>query len=394
MSFFSIIKEDQGSRARTGIIHTLHGDLKTPVLMTVGTKATVKGITPRMLEEIGVQVVLANTYHLHLNPTSELIAEMGGLHKFMNWPGPIFTDSGGFQVFSMGHGTVSDEIKGRGNRHKTKTLLEISEAGARFRSYLDGSEHLLSPERSMQIQHNLGADMIAAFDECTPFHVEKSYTKASMAMTHRWLDRSIAELKRLNSPQALFGIIQGGVYPDLRKISTNYIAQSNTPGICIGGSLGQNKKQMYEVVKMVTQMLPKEKPVHLLGIGDLDDLVIGVENGIDSFDCVTPTRNARHGVVYSRAGGVNYKLQITNSRFKSDKSSIDPGCSCYVCSNFSRSYLRYLLKAKEMLGYTLCSYHNIYFITDFMRQIRAAINEERFGEFKKEWGFQDSSFKT
>jgi queuine tRNA-ribosyltransferase len=268
MSFFSIIHKDKKTRARAGIIHTQHGDLETPMIMTVGTKGTVKGITTRQLEEIGVSVILANTYHLYLSPGNDLIREAGGLHKFMNWNKPMFTDSGGFQIFSMGHGTIAEEIKGVG-RNGSKTLLKLTEEGATFRSYIDGSTHLLTPEKSIQIQYDLGADMIAVLDECTPMHVSKRYTERSMEMTHRWLLRCKNEHKRLGSKQALYGIIQGGVYDDLRKHSTEFIAKQNMDGICIGGCLGKDKEEMARTVRMTTDLLPKEKPVHLLGLVEI-----------------------------------------------------------------------------------------------------------------------------
>ena len=380
-NFFKIQEKDQKSKARAGVIHTLHGDLETPMIMIVGTRATVKSMTPRQLEEIGVPVVLCNTYHLFLTPGEDLIHESGGLHQFMNWPKPIFTDSGGFQIFSMGHGTVAEEIKGKSNMNREKTLLKISEEGASFRSYLDGSIHSLTPEKSIQIQHKLGADMIAVLDECTPFHVQKSYTEDSMHMTHRWLERCQAEHRRLSSRQALFGIIQGGVYPDLRQQSADFIAQADTDGICIGGSLGQDKKQMQEVVEMTIDRLPREKPVHLLGIGDLETLLFGVKMGIDTFDCVAPTRNARHGLLFCSETKTK-KIQITNSAYRRDLNPIDKNCDCYVCRNFSRAYISYLLRAREMLGVELCTYHNVHFVVSFMKKIRQAILDNRLEEFE------------
>jgi len=387
--FFTIEKKDHKSSARAGVIHTLHGDLPTPTIMIVGTKGTVKGISSEELKTINVPVVLCNTYHLFLSPGENLVADFGGLHGFMNWSGPIFTDSGGFQIFSMGHGTVSDEIKGKGNRHIQKTLLEISEHGAKFKSYLNGDIKLLTPEKSIEIQHKLGADMIAAFDECTPFHVDKFYTQRSMEMTHRWLLRCIKKHQKLNSSQALFGIVQGGIYQDLRKKSANFISKQNTKGICIGGSLGQDKTQMRAIVSYTKQLLPPEKPVHLLGIGDLDDLIAGVEMGIDTFDCVSPTRNARHGLLFSTQSK-NFKLSITSSIFKNDHCPIDENCCCKVCQNYSRAYLRYLLKAKEILGVILCSHHNIHFITNFMHLMRKSILQDCFQEFKIAFQNQDN----
>lgn len=382
--FFTVQKKDAHSRARAGVIHTLHGDLETPCLMTVGTKASVKTLSTEDLKKVGVGCVLCNTYHLHLHPGEDLIAQMGGLHGFMGWDGPMFTDSGGFQVFSMGHGTVADEIKSSEKRHSRNRVLKISEEGVNFQSYLDGSHKMLTPESSLQIQHKLGADMIAAFDECTPFHVDKIYTRKSMEMTHRWLDRCIVEHEKSQSTQALYGIIQGGVYDDLRKISTDFIEKSNTPGICVGGSLGKDKHQMYDVVDMVLQRISPEKPVHLLGIGDLDDLVAGVERGIDTFDCVTPTRNARHGLLFS-SETPEKKLRITNAPFREDSSPIDKNCTCEVCKNYSRAYIHYLFRAKEFLAIRLATYHNVHFIQNFVREMRESILEDRFQSFKETW---------
>ena len=382
--FFTIEKQDTQSRARAGVIHTLHGDLETPCLMTVGTKASVKTLSSEDLQKIGVGCVLCNTYHLHLYPGEDLVAKMGGLHAFMRWDGPMFTDSGGFQVFSMGHGTVADEIKGSEKRHSRNRVLSISEEGVKFQSYLDGNHKMLTPESSIQIQHKLGADMIAAFDECTPFHVDKIYTRQSMEMTHRWLDRCIAEHKKLKSTQALYGIIQGGVYEDLRNISADYIEQSNTPGICIGGSLGKDKSQMYEVVDMVMKRLSPEKPVHLLGIGDLDDLIAGVKRGIDTFDCVTPTRNARHGLLFC-SESPDKKIRITNAPFREDEGPIDANCTCEVCQNYSRAYIHYLFRAKEFLAIRLATYHNVHFIQHFMKEMRQAILEDRLDAFEEKW---------
>ena len=379
--FFEIQEKDKKTRARAGVINTLHGSLETPAIMIVGTRATVKSITPRQLEEIGVPVVLCNTYHLFLNPGEDIIEKSGGLHGFMNWQKPIFTDSGGFQIFSMGHGTVAEEIKGKQNMNRQKTLLEITEDGATFKSYLDGSIHTLTPESSIQIQKKLGADMIAVLDECTPFHVNKEYTKSSMEMTHRWLERCQAEHRRLKSKQALFGIIQGGVYEDLREISTDFVVRADTDGICIGGSLGKNKEQMQKVVDQTCSRIPPEKPVHLLGIGDLETLLFGVKMGIDTFDCVAPTRNARHGLLFCNEKK-DKKIQITHSAYRSDLNPIDKTCSCYVCQNFSRAYINYLLRAREMLGVELCTYHNIHYVVSFMRRIREAILEGSLSEFR------------
>ncbi len=386
--FFKILKKDKKTKARAGVINTLHGPLETPVLMTVGTKANVKAITPAQLKEIGVGVVLCNTYHLFLSPGEDIVEKMGGLHGFMNWDGPIFTDSGGFQIFSMGHGIDANEVKSIKSQNVSKTLLKITEEGATFKSYIDGSKHMLTPEKSIQVQNKLGADMIVALDECTPMHVDKTYTRRSMEMTHRWLLRCIKEHKKLKSKQALYGVIQGGVYKDLRKISTDFIVKTDTEGICIGGSLGKDKAGIYKTVSdVIGDDFPEDKPVHFLGIGsDLEELVRCVELGVDTFDCVTPTRNARHGSLYSTEAK-NFKMNINNSKFRKDPAPIDKNCDCYVCKNFSRAYINFLLRAKEMLGVELCSYHNIYFMNDFMRKMREAILDGRFFEFQKRYGF-------
>jgi queuine tRNA-ribosyltransferase len=381
MNFFEIEKTDKKSRARAGKIRTAHGDFKTPVLMTVGTKAAIKGgVDSEFLKKIGGEVLLANTYHLHLNPGENLIAKFGGLHKFCGWDGPIFTDSGGFQIFSMGHGTVSDEIKGKGMRHKKRTLLQISERGAKFKSYRDGAEKFLTPESSMEIQFKLNSDLIAAFDECTPFHAGKFYTENSMHRTHRWLDRCVAELKKLKSRQNLFSIIQGGIWPDLRKISCEVCGNSETPGICIGGSLGDSKLKMMEIVDFCTANLPREKPVHLLGIGDFPDLISAINFGVDSFDCVAPTRDARHGSLFCR-GEKKWRISISNSKFKNDAGPIDPNCDCEVCRKYSRAFLRYLFSAGETLAVNLATRHNIFFVQNFVREIRTAILAGKFKEF-------------
>ena len=383
MEFFKVEKSCGQTSARAGVLQVEHGKVQTPVLMTVGTKANVKSVDTQILQSLGVQVVLANTFHLHIFPGESLVASFGGLHKFMSWPGPMFTDSGGFQVFSMGHGNVADEIKGKGMRHGKRTLLKIDESGAVFKSYRDGAEKILTPEISMQIQHKLGADMVAAFDECTPFHAGKIYTEKSMHRTHRWLKRCQSEMARIGSKQKLFGIVQGGVFEDLREISCNFVANAGTSGICIGGSLGRNKQQMASVVEFCMKRLPKEKPVHLLGVGDFPDLVLAVESGVDSFDCVSPTRNARHGLLFSREFP-SWKMNLTASIFKADPRPICKSCQCPVCQKYSRGYLHFLLRANEMLGMQLCTMHNIFFMHDFMRKMREAILHDNFPSFKNE----------
>src|SRR4051794_37217136 len=296
---FELLHEDTGSCARTARFSTPHGVVETPAFMPVGTQGTVKGLDPGRLRETGAQMILANTYHLSLRPGEKIVAALGGLHSFMGWDGPILTDSGGFQVFSMGHGTVADEIKGRGpggpgGSERGGAILEIAEEGVRFRSYVDGRERFLSPEGSMEVQAALGSDVALAFDECTPFHVSRDYTARSTERTHRWLDRCLRwHAEHGPGGQVVYGIVQGGAHEDLRRESAATVAASGCPGIAIGGSLGQDKAQMHEVVGWAVAELPGERPRHLLGIGEVDDLLWGVELGIDTFDCAMPTRLAR-----------------------------------------------------------------------------------------------------
>jgi queuine tRNA-ribosyltransferase len=376
MSFsFEFIKPLQNSRARLGKITTPHGVIETPAFIFCATKAAIKGLTPLQMKEAGTQVILSNTYHLMLQPGSGLIQEMGGLHKFMNWDGPTLTDSGGFQIFSLGHGSVAQEIKGNRQtaNNKNKNLLKITEEGALFKSYLDGSTHLLTPEKSIQVQKELGADLIVVLDECTPFHVDKDYTRSSMEMSHRWAARSYAEFKRHdNNTQSLYGIIQGGVYEDLRKESCDFVNSQPFFGHAIGGSLGANKEQMAEVITMTARRLDEKRPVHLLGIGGIKDIIKGVENGIDTFDCVHPTRIARHGGALVKGGDENGRdhINLHNSKYKTDKKPIENDCNCYTCSNFSRAYLKHLLKSQELLGLQLITIHNVHFMNRLMAEIR------------------------
>ena len=391
---WKIKKNSSQSRARTGIITTPHGKIYTPVFIFCGTKAALKSVNVKDAERCGTQIILSNTYHLMLQPGSEIIAEHGGLHQFMNWKGPMLTDSGGFQIFSLGHGSVADEIKGRSlNNNRKKSLLKISEEGALFKSYIDGSNHLLTPERSIEIQRNIGADLILVFDECTPFHVGKTYTADSMLRSHRWSQRSIKGFQTSSvfkscygsaGPQVLYGIIQGGIYYDLRDESIEFnLKNSNFFGLAIGGSLGSSKEQMYEIVKYISSKLENKKPVHLLGIGDPKDIWCLVRWGIDSFDCVSPTRLARHGtaLMKTQAGKINLK----NSECKNDLLPIDIYCSCVTCGNYSKSYLHHLFKSNELLGYQLLSIHNINFMNSLMLYIRKAINNDNLEEAENEW---------
>jgi len=390
---FEILKKSKKSRARLGKIHTPHGVVETPNFIFCATKAAIKGGTPQMMREEGTQIILSNTYHLMLQPGSDLVRKMGGLHKFMGWDGPMLTDSGGFQIFSLGYGSVADEIKGRRSTQRPKTLLKISEEGAIFKSYLDGKKHVLTPEKSIQIQRDLGADLIVCFDECTPFHVDKSYTARSMRMSHRWGVRCLEEFARgADGTQALYGIIQGGVYPDLRQESVDFVNENPFFAHAIGGSLGANKTQMAEVVEMTAAGLSPERPIHLLGIGGITDIIHGISQGIDTFDCVHPTRIARHGGAlvprhlreeFGDPGKEH--INIRNSRFKEDPEPIDPTCGCSTCKNFSRSYLHHLMKAKELLAMTAITTHNVHFMNRFMTALRQAMHEDRFEEEAKFW---------
>ena len=391
---WQVNKVSKSSRARTGVISTPHGKINTPAFIFCGTKAALKSYSTFDAKKNNTQIILSNTYHLMLQPGSKIIAQHGGLHSFMNWDGPMLTDSGGFQIFSLGHGSVADEIKGRGIiKNRNKSLLNISEEGALFKSYVDGRNYLLSPEKSIDIQRDIGADLILVFDECTPFHVDKSYTAKSMQRSHRWAVRSINSFKRKNiyscnygsaGSQALYGIIQGGVYDDLRDESIDFNLNSKSFfGLAIGGSLGSSKEEMYKVVKYTSSKLSNNHPVHLLGIGDPLDIWNLVKWGIDTFDCVSPTRLARHGaaLVKSRKGKINLK----NSEFKNKIEPIDKTCGCVTCTNYTASYLHHLLKSEELLVLTLITDHNIYFMNSLMEYIRNSINKNNLEEAENNW---------
>lgn len=359
---YEILKECKSTGARIGRFHTPHGSFETPIFMPVGTQATVKAVTPRDLKEIGAQVILSNTYHLYLRPGHELVKEAGGLHKFMNWDRPILTDSGGFQVFSL-----SD-------------LREIKEEGVYFRSHLDGSTHFIGPEESMEIQNALGADIIMAFDECAPYPC--SYEEAARAVerTTRWAIRCKEAHKRQD--QALFGIIQGNVYKDLRLKSAEEILALDFPGYGIGGlSVGEPKPLMYEMLDVLMPAMPKDKPRYLMGVGSPDALIEGVIRGVDMFDCVLPTRIARNGTAMTSQG----RVVVRNASYQRDFSPLDPECDCYTCQNFTRAYIRHLVKAQEILASTLITIHNLRFLVRLMEKVKEAIWEDRLLEFKKEF---------
>jgi queuine tRNA-ribosyltransferase len=392
MSFsFTYYRPSPHSRARLGHLSTPHGIVETPAFIFCATKAAIKAVTPQQMKEAGTQFILSNTYHLMLQPGPEVVAQAGGLHKFTGWNGPILTDSGGFQIFSLGHGSVAAEIKGNRQNQRPKTLLRITEEGAKFKSYIDGRMHLLTPERSIEIQRLLGPDFVVVLDECTPYHVDKKYTERSMHLSHRWGQRSLAEFQRHdNGQQKLYGIIQGGVYPDLRLQACDFVNSQPFFGHAIGGSLGASKAQMYDVVAMTMDRLDPDRPVHLLGIGGIRDIFAGVEQGIDTFDCVHPTRLARHGGALVRpenAGSNNNKehINLRNSQYKTDFTPIEPDCECSTCANHSKGYLHHLLKAQELLAYTLITIHNVYFMNRLLAAIRQAIAKGTLEQEKSRW---------
>lgn len=355
---FSFEIDATQGRARTGRFHTPHGEIQTPAFAPVGTQATVKSLTPEHLTDLGATLILANTYHLHLRPGEELVANMGGLHSFMNWSAPILTDSGGFQVFSLA---------------KSRT---IDDDGVIFKSHIDGSTHRLTPEKTITIQESLGADIIMAFDECAEPY-DKTYSEIALNRTHTWAERSLRAKTR--SDQALFGIIQGGIFEDLRIMSAEYIASLGFPGNAIGGlSVGETKNEMYRILEVVDHVLPEDKPRYLMGVGTPEDLVNSVMRGVDIFDCVLPTRLARHNAAMTRFGE---RLNLVNANFASDQLPIENDCHCYTCKNFSRAYIRHLIIAKEMLSSTLLSIHNLFSLISLLDDIRNAIIAGKFNEF-------------
>lgn len=387
---FRITKTVPGTRARVGVLATPHGVLPTPAFIFCATKGAIKAAQPRELTDANVDIILSNTYHMMLQPGAELVAKMGGLHRFSGWRGPMLTDSGGYQIFAFGHGSVSEEIKGNRPRETAdRTLLKVEEQGATFRAYTDGRKILLTPEDSIAIQQKLGADLIVVLDECTPFHVDRDYTQRSMHMSHRWGHRCLEAFDRAegmgsSGSQALYGIVQGGVYEDLRHESAGFVAETDFFGQAVGGCLGASQEQMYEVVSFAMAGLRQDRPTHLLGIGGVRDIWEGVEMGIDTFDCVSPTRIARHGWALSRENEA-FRLNLRNARFREDEAPIDPACDCYGCGHFSRSYVHHLLKAGEFLGLQLLTLHNIRFMTRLMAEIRTAILEGRFEAAKRAW---------
>jgi queuine tRNA-ribosyltransferase len=382
---FDIRTRDAGTRARTGTLRLAHGEVRTPAFVPLATKAVVKTLEVREAAELGFDMVLGNTFHLFLAPGHELIAQLGGLHRFMRWDRPVITDSGGFQVFSMGHGTVADEIKGRAAQSsgdRAGSILRIEEEGVRFRSYLDGSERFMGPETSMAVQAALGSDIALVFDECTPFHGGRDYTARSTERTHRWLDRCLAwHAEHGPDGQVVYGIVQGGVEEDLRRGSAQEVAARGTFGVAVGGTLGEDKDQMFEVVGWAMDELPVERPVHLLGIGEVDDLVRGVELGIDTFDCAMPTRIGRHGMALVPDPERRWRVDLAKARFKASDEPLLAGCPCPACAEgYTRAYLHYLLKAREHTAMRLLTIHNLAYLQRLMAGLRAAIDAGRLAE--------------
>ncbi|MCX7695147.1 MAG: tRNA guanosine(34) transglycosylase Tgt [Caloramator sp.] len=360
---YELIKTCKQSGARLGRLHTPHGVIETPIFMPVGTQATVKTMTPEELKEIGAQIILSNTYHLYMRPGEKLVQKAGGLHKFMNWDRPILTDSGGFQVFSLSQ------------------LRDITEEGVTFRSHIDGSKHFISPEKAIEIENALGADIIMAFDECLPYPCDYDYAKNSLYRTIRWAERCLKAHKNTDK-QALFGIIQGGMYRDLREESVREMIKLDFPGYAVGGlSIGEPKDIMYEVLDWTVHHLPENKPRYLMGVGSPDALLEGVIRGVDMFDCVLPTRIARNGTVFTSKG----KLVVRNAEYAEDFRPLDEECDCYACRNYSRAYIRHLFKAKEILGARLTTIHNLRFLLKLMEDVRQAIMEDRLLDFKEEF---------
>lgn len=394
---FEITNRIPGTLARTGIVRLKHGVIETPAFIVVGTRASVKAVDPQTLKDLGVQVVIGNTYHLMLRPGAELVAGQGGLHNFMQWDGPMVTDSGGFQAFSLGfameHG-VGKMVKmfpdegstGRMRKPDVQKFAKITENGIKFRSYIDRSPHLLTPERSIDIQQKLGADMILVLDECTSPLSTYEYTKRSLDRSHRWAERSMAAH---TTDQALVGIVQGGMYEDLRLHAAKWNAAMPFDSYAIGGSLGKSKDDMWRILEWTNTILPEDKPRHLLGIGGVDDVFEGVERGVDMFDCVSPTRLARIGIVFLRpesggARGNKWRMHL-NASIKEDSRPIDENCTCSTCVRFSRAYLRHLFKTGELLGHNLTSIHNLHFTLQLFREIRTAMKEGTFFDLKAKW---------
>lgn len=386
---FTIDARDPSSRARKGTLDTPHGPLETPNFIFCATRAAIKGVSLPQVREAGAAIILANTYHLYLTPGADLVAAHGGLHEMMGWDAPMLTDSGGFQIFSLGHGSVAEEIKGNRQHNLPQTLLKVDDEGATFRAYTDGRLHTLTPEISMETQRKLGADLIVVLDECTPFHAERDYTARSLERSHLWEQRSLDAFDRHDDGrQALYGIVQGGVYEDLRIAGAQFVRETPFFGQAIGGSLGSTKAQMHGIVDFTTRHLHPERPTHLLGIGGISDILNGVACGIDTFDCVHPTRLARHGgaLVHPRDGEGKEHLNLRNARFKDDLRPLDPESSFHYSNGYTRAYIHYLLRVNEALAGIILTLHNIHFMMHFAAGIREAITNGTFENFRSEWG--------
>jgi queuine tRNA-ribosyltransferase len=390
---FEIVKKDKKTKARAGIIKTLHGEIETPIFVPVGTQATVKSLDPKQIHELGAQAVLANTYHLHLRPGEEIIEKFGGLSKFMSWNGPTFTDSGGFQVFSLGVGKEGGGVKFLRENTKQNNepenarprLNKITEEGVTFQSHIDGSEQYLSPETSIEIQEKIGADLIVAFDDLESPNYDYAKTKESLEMTYRWELRSKKAHKRKD--QLLYGVTHGGQFKDLRIESAKFVDE-HFNAIALGGA-HLSKTNLYEVIDWTTDVVSEKKPRHLLGIGEVDDLFEGIERGIDTFDCVIPTRIGRTGFFFigPPLGNMEnrFRTDINKPQYAKDQKPLDPTCSCYVCQNFTRGYIHHLFRCRELLSYNLLSLHNVHFLVNLTKQIRQAILDDKFQQMKKEW---------
>lgn len=389
---FKITRRLPGTMARSGVITTPHGTIKTPAFIVVGTKATVKAMIPEQVADTGAQAVLANAYHLFLRPGHKLVDEAGGVAKFMNWHGPTFTDSGGFQVMSLGVGykkvlSMESDIydEEASMARKGERMAHIDDDGVTFKSHLDGKKHRFTPEKSMQIQHSLGADIMFAFDECTALLNTYAYQKESLKRTHEWAKRCIVEHDKLtelrkNKPyQALFGVVQGAQYEDLRRESAKFLSTLDFDGFGLGGAF--EKKQLATIVRWMNEELPEDKPRHLLGISEPDDMFAAVEQGVDTFDCVSPTRVGRNGSLYTPDGRIN----ILNAKYRQDFAPLSDECKCYTCQNYTKAYLHHLFRAKEMLAATLASIHNEYFIIQLVNDMRKSINNHTFFEFRDKW---------
>ncbi len=370
--YFELIHTSKKSRARVGKIHTPHGVIDTPNFVGVGTNGTLKGLDNATVSQIGLQLMFCNTYHLLLQPGTEVVKQAGGLHSFINRSLPIITDSGGFQVFSLAYGSVADELKSRGKKKQDGTVLKITEEGVLFRSYRDGRKVLLTPESSIQAQKDLGADIMICFDELPPYHIAKDNLKSSLDRTHRWEERSLqAHLKNPNN-QALYAVIHGGVDPVLRNISCDFLTALPYDGFSIGGSIGKNRQEMFEMLSYTIPRLPTEKPNHLLGVGDLESLNLCIPLGIDTFDSSYPTKAARHGVLLTKQGPLN----VTKSCYATSRAPFEEGCSCPACSQYTLGYLHHLFKAKELVSMTLATIHNLHFMVEQMKRYQEMILQD------------------